>query len=104
MKIIIRILLSPFIFMWGVFLLAALTFFPLSLIVPLSILGFIGTPFVWLLKQGGTDIAYPESLVGKGGSMSAVMGEHLLVSTIHLWGAFYVTYLYLKTGEVYFPE
>lgn len=106
-KIIARLLLSPFIFLWGVFMLAAFTLFPLPLIVLLSLFGIISIPFVWAFRKSGSKIKYMEPFLTNYEDFEQeknIFKNHLLMSTIYIWGAFYVAYLYIKTGEIYNPE
>jgi len=76
--------------------------FPLPLLVIFSAAGFIGTPFVWLLKQSGSDIEYMGPFLGgneESGKM--IIWYHFLGMTIYFWGAFAVTYDYIKTGDIF---
>jgi hypothetical protein len=106
---LLRIILSPFIFLWGCFMLFAGTLFPLPLLVCFSFGGFISIPFVWLLKQSGSDIDYMDPFFNECGDSDwgeedkayIVAGNHFLGITIYFWGAFVVTYDYIKTGEVF---
>lgn len=101
---LLRIALSPFLFLWGVFILMAGTLFPLPLLVVFSVGGLIGTPFVWLLRKSGTDIKYPEPFMTKGEDYENeknIMRDHFFGATIYVWGAFVVAYHYIKTGEIF---
>ena len=64
-KILIRILLSPFIFIWGVFFTAAMCLFPIPLIMGCSLIGLISQPFIYLIKKGGTEIKYCEPFLNE---------------------------------------
>ena len=55
-RFLLRILLSPFIFLWGIFLLAAGTLFPLPLLVMISFFGFLLEPFIYLFRLSGSKI------------------------------------------------
>lgn len=110
---LLRIALSPFIFLWGVFMLAAGTLFPLPLLVMFSVGGLIGSPIVWLLRKSGSDINYPDPFIpypcetlGEyemryGENVLLHMMNHFFGATIYVWGAFAVAYHYIKTGEVF---
>ena len=105
--IFLRIILSPFIFLWGIFLLAAGTLFPVPLLVLISMYGLICTPFIWLIKKSKTNIKYPEPFLSKYGDYENeknIMRDHLFGATIYLWGAFAVVYNYIKTGEIFTGE
>ena len=62
MKLLLRILLSPFIFIYACFILFAGTIFPLSIILPIALINLISIPFIWLLNRSGTNIEYPETI------------------------------------------
>lgn len=97
-KYIFRILLSPFIFIWGLFLLAAGTLFPLPFLIGVSFFGLLLEPFVWLFKKSGSKINGIEPFIDN--SNNNVLG-HFLGLTIYIWGAFAVTYYYIKTGKIF---
>jgi hypothetical protein len=99
-KIYYRILLSPMVFIKYCFLLAALTIFPLPLLVMISFFGLFDAPVVWALKKAGSDVKYLEpwlSSVTEETFKTAMYG-HFIGATIYIWGAFYATYFYIKTG------
>ncbi len=96
---LLRIILSPLVFLWGLFLLAAGTLFPLNIIVGLSIMGFMLEPFVWLLKKSGSNISGIEPFIDDTGNNAL---GHFLGITIHIWGAFAIVYIYLKDGTIGF--
>ena len=101
---LLRIALSPFLFLYGVFLLMTGTLLPLPLLVIFSVVGFIGTPFVYLLRKSGTDIKYLEPLMKEGvdyENEKNIMRDHFFGATIYVWGAFYVAYHYIKTGKIF---
>lgn len=99
----LRIVLSPFIFLWGVFILAAGSIFPIPLIVMFSFFGVIATPFIWVLRQSGSDISYigvftPFS--SNEDSFLNAMAGSVLGLTIYFWLPFAAVYLYVKSGEI----
>ena len=99
-KFLLRLILSPFIFIWGLFLLAAGTFFPVSFLVILSFFGFIIEPFIFLLRLSGADINGIEPLI----STKYTMLSHLIGITIYVWGAPAITVNYILTGEIWTGE
>lgn len=111
---LLRIALSPLIFMWGVFMLAAGTLLPvLPLFVMFSVGGLICSPIVWLLRKSGSDINYPYPLIAHPYETLGIyrihcsenvlrhMMNHFFGVTIYVWGAFAVAYHYIKTGEIF---
>lgn len=101
---IVRILLCPFVFISGLFILAAGTVlaFPFGFIVMFSFVGLLIEPFIWLFKQGGSNIIGMEPMFADEVDNRAL--AHLLGLTIHIWGAFFVTYWYIKTGKLIVSE
>ena len=95
---IIRIILSPFILLYGYFMLAAGTAlaFPFVFIVMLSLIGFISQPFVYLFRLGGTNLEGIESFID---AENPIRG-HFLGMTIHIWLSYYIVYEYIKTGKI----
>jgi hypothetical protein len=98
---LLRVLLSPFIFLWGLFMLAVGTVFPITLLVMISFVGLLLEPFVWLLKKSGSNINGIEPFIDDTGNNAL---GHFLGLTIHIWGAFAVVYIYLKDGTVWSVE
>jgi hypothetical protein len=104
---LLRLLLSPLLFLWGIFMLAAGTLFPLPLLVIFSVGGMISIPFVWALRKSGAKINYIEPFLCDYKDFEKeknIFRDHFLMASIYLWGAFYVAYIYIKTGEIYNPE
>jgi hypothetical protein len=104
---LLRLLLSPLLFLWGCFLLAAGTLFPLPLLVMISVGGMISIPFVWLLRKSGSEINYPEPFICNYNDFEKeknIFRDHFFGATIYLWGAFAVAYHYVKTGEIFTGE
>ena len=104
---LLRLLLSPLLFLWGVFMLATGTLFPLPLLIIFSVGGMISVPFVWILRKSGAEVGYIEPFFCNYEDFEKeknIFRDHFLMASIYLWGAFYVTYLYIKTGEIYNPE
>ena len=65
---LLRVLLSPFIFLWGCFMLAAGTLFPLPLLVGISLYGLLLEPFIWLLRKSGYNINGIEPFIDDTGN------------------------------------
>ena len=103
-KILLRIILSPIIFVWGLILLMAVTVVPIFIILTIwSFIGIISQPFIWLFRKAGADIHYAEPFLGNSvecddGWYSLLF--HFLGLTIYIWGAFFVMFYYIITGEI----
>jgi len=96
---LLRILLSPFIFIYGLFLICAGMLFPLTMIVFLSLIMIVAHPFIWLINKSiNNKIEEMESLLN---ITSNNFINNLLTVTIPIWGAFYVVYIYIKDGEIF---
>jgi uncharacterized Tic20 family protein len=100
-RFLLRILLFPFIFLWGIFMLAAGTLFPLPLLVIISFYGLLLEPFIWLLRKSGSKINGIEPFIDDTGNNAL---GHFLGLTIYVWGAFAIVYVYLKDGTVWTGE
>jgi hypothetical protein len=98
---LLRVLLSPFIFLWGCFMLAAGTLFPLPFLVIISFYGLLLEPFIWLLRKSGSKINGIEPFINVRGNNAL---GHLLGLTIYVWGSFAIVYVYLKDGTVWTGE
>ncbi len=96
---LIRILISPVVFLWGLFLLAAGTLFPVTMIVLISFICLLSEPFIWLFRKTGSYLEAPFDAFFNITGNSAL--DHFLGATVHLWGAFYITYAYIKTGKIF---
>ena len=104
---LLRILLSPLLFLWGCFMLAAGTLFPLPLLVMFSVGGMISVPFVWIFRKSGSKINYPEPFMCDYNDFEEeknIFRDHFFAATIYVWGAFAVAYHYVKTGEIFTGE
>jgi len=98
MRILLRILLSPFIAIWGLMLLIAFTFFPILIgIVWASFIGLISEPFIYLLKLGGTKIN--PILPFSSGEYRIL--SYLLGLTVYVWAIPAIVINYLTMGEVW---
>ena len=103
----LRILLSPFIFLYGIFLLIAYTMFGLPIPVIYSLFALLSTPTFFSLRKSGVIINYPTPFISHfNNTMSenhillSNIGNHFITTTIYLWGAFFVTYHYIKTAKI----
>ena len=96
-RFLLRILLSPFVFLWGIFILAAGTLFPIPLLVIFSFIGFIIEPFIYLFRLSGSKINGIEPFI----PTKYIMLSHLLGVTIYIWGAPAIVINYILTGEVW---
>ena len=104
---LLRLLLSPLLFLWGCLLLAAGTLFPLPLLVMISVGGMISVPFVWILRKSGSEINYIEPFICDYNDFEKeknIFRDHFFGATIYFWGAFAVAYYYVKTGEIFTGE
>ena len=95
---LLQVLLSPFIFLWGCFILSAGILFPLPLLVGISFFGLLLEPFIWLLRKSGSNINGIEPFIDDTGNNAL---GHFLGLTIYVWGAFAVVYFYLKDGTIW---
>jgi len=98
---LLRVLLSPFIFLWGCLMLAAGTLFILPLLFIFSFYGLLSEPFIWLLRKSGSNINGIEPFIDDTGNNAL---GHFLGLTIYVWGAFAIVYVYLKDGTVWTGE
>lgn len=98
MRLTIRILLSPLIFLWGFFLLFTLTMFPIipMIVLFIGIFGLLSMPFIWLLRKGGSDIEYIEPFIDE---IDNIFLSYLATITVYFWFPLYYTYYYIKTGK-----
>lgn len=105
-KFILRIILSPLIFIWGILMLMVGSLFPLPLLVTMSIVGVISTPFTWLLRQSGSSMEYMEPFIcdSENENIKMIMWGHFLGMTIYFWGAPAIVYQYITTGEIFTGE
>ena len=104
MKIIYRMALTPLVFIYGVFILAAGTIFPVTLIVMMSFIGLLFYPFVSLFRAAGGDIGesmFDEPFIHEVEEECGTWIAHLAGATVHIWGAFYISWLWLVKGELF---
>jgi hypothetical protein len=97
-KVFIRVLLSPFIFLWGLILLLAGSLFPITLLVLISFICLLLEPFIWIFKKIDVNITSIEPFfdITKNNAIN-----HFIAISIHIWGAFYVSYIFIKEGTIF---
>jgi len=103
MKILKRILLTPFILIYGLLITLAGTIlaFPLAGITVISLLILLVSPFIWLLNFTlETKIETDDWGFGLFDNTS-VINDCLLGTTIIIWLPFYVVYIYVVEGRVF---
>jgi len=96
-KLLLRIALSPLMFVYGGFLTFIGMLFPLPLLSGFSFIGLCAEPFIWLFNKGGSNIESMDAClqITKNNTMNL-----FLCAILPLWMAFGVTYLYIKDGEI----
>ena len=98
-KLLLRVILSPFIFLYGCILLIAFTFFPLPMLVLLSIIGIVCEPFIWLLRVSGVEVESIEPFFDYP-NQSKMIG-HFIGLTIYIWSPFFMVYWFIKYAVIY---
>lgn len=96
--ILLRIIFSPFIFLYGCFMLTAGSVIFLPLLVGISFFGLLLEPIVWLLGKSGSEIEGIDPFIDD--TENNALG-HFLGITIYFWGAFAIVYVYLKDGTIW---
>jgi hypothetical protein len=97
-KLFLRILLSPIILLYGLFITFGGIIFPTTCIIMFSFFGLVSTPIIFLLKKSGCDLNYLEPIIEE--YTDNIFIDHLLGFTILIWGALYITYKYIQTAKV----
>ena len=101
-RFLLRILLSPFILIWGIFLTAAMMLFPMPLLCGITLFHLIGYPFMLLFNMAGAEIEIPDPFVNDV-SKSYLIG-YILTITIPIWGMFAIVGHFILTGKVWTGE
>ena len=101
-RFLLRIILSPFILIWGIFLTAAMMVFPIPLLCGITLFHLIGYPFMLLFNIAGAEIEIPEPFINDV-SKSYLIG-YILTITIPLWGMFAIVVHFILTGKVWTGE
>lgn len=103
-KYFLRVLLSPLIFIWGIFVLCAATFFPLPIIVIVSGVGIITIPLVWIFNKVGSNLKNIVPFMSKYDDFEKgknIFRDHFFGLTIYFWGAFAIMFYFIKTGKIW---
>ncbi len=100
-NLLLRICLSPFVFLWGCFMVLAGCLFPVPMIAVISLISLFTMPFVWLLNKTGATLEVMDPLITVSRFNSV---NHFLGVTIFIWGAFAVAGEYIRTGHVFTGE
>lgn len=105
-KILIRILLSPFIFIYSIFFTAAMCFFPMPIIIGFSLYNLITQPFVYLIKKGGTEIKYSESFFNECDNklFKNYLFANITGVLLPILLPFIITIIYIKNGKIITDE
>ncbi|MDI9872735.1 hypothetical protein [Flectobacillus roseus] len=98
-NLLLRVILSPIIFLYGCILLIAFTFFPLPMLVLLSMIGIVCEPFIWLLRVSGVEVESIESFFDYP-NQSKMIG-HFIGLTIYIWSPFFMVYWFIKYAVIY---
>jgi len=93
---ILRIVLSPFIFIYGILMTLVFSIFPFSLITILGIIFCFICPFIWLYRKTGNNIEYPKGII----HTRYYFINYMLVSTICIWFPFWIVFNFIKRGEI----
>jgi hypothetical protein len=107
--ILLRLILSPFVAIWGVCLLATGTVFPLPLLIIMAFFNLITLPFILLFNLSGSDVKSvlgDISVINTGHKNPIIENvlESLLIITVYLWAIPAIVFHYIKTGEIYNPQ
>ena len=101
-KKIQRLFTSPFIFIYGIFITFALTFFPLGIVTIIGLNNLITFPFVYLTGVY-SKLKYEDCFIfiTYKSKLKSVFINNLLCLTVIVWLPFFITFDYIKTGEVF---
>lgn len=95
---LVRALLSPGIFIYGLFITFIMLVFPITQFLLLSmVFRLISQPFVYLLRIGGSDVKVMDSFIDFHDNVTL---DSLVTITIPIWLSFYMVHLYINTGEI----
>jgi hypothetical protein len=95
---IIRSCLSPLVFIYGIFITLAMCLFPIPLIMLSAIAGMFLCPLTWLSIKTGSTMEYHWAFLNPTKSNFL---NHFISFTIVIWGAFYIVWFYINTGQIY---
>ncbi|MGD1319544.1 hypothetical protein [Chryseobacterium sp. 2R14A] len=102
MKKIIRILISPSIFLYAYIELFAFTFFPLPILILMSLSGIILTPVCYVFKKIGIQLS-TEEYEWINPSENLLL-NHFLGFTVYIWYPFFKAYHFIDKAEIWNPS
>ena len=100
--IILRILISPLVCLWGIFIMAMGSLFWFPFLMMVSIVGIIAELSGFILRLGGSNIQKMEPLITT--KYNCAMLSHLLGLTIYIWYLPASTIAYILYGEIWFLD
>jgi hypothetical protein len=92
METLFKIVASPFIFLYYVFLMLAGLIFPTTVVIFLSFASLISQPFIWIINKGLEDPIDLDFPLINASKYLAV--NNLLGMTIVFWVPFYGVHIY----------
>lgn len=95
---LLRIILCPLIFLYGAFIAIGGVLFPTTILMIFSFYGMILEPIVWLFNKTGSNIKNFDPFIDE---YESTFINHFLGFTIIIWLPFYMSYLYISTGEIF---
>ena len=95
----LRIILSPFIFIYYSFLIFAGLLFPTTMLIIISLIGLIKIPVFFLINKSIDDEVSLENEPFIEYSRY-IFVNHLIGATVLLWFPFYFTLKYITEGEI----
>jgi len=98
-KLLLRVILSPFIFLYGCIWVIAFTFFPLPLVLIYSIAGLVFEPFIWLLCKSGVEMESLEPFFDDPNNSKST--GHLIGITFFIWYPFFLAFWFVKYAVIY---
>ncbi len=96
--ILLRIALSPFIFLYSFILLAAWTLFPLPLLIMMSLEGIFLTLLYSILNYTGLQLSTEENEWISATKYKFL--NHFIGCTFYFWFPFYTVYKYIFNAEI----
>jgi hypothetical protein len=98
-RILLRVVLSPLVFICGVILTCVLIVFPLPILCGITFFQLIVYPFIVLLNKAGSEIEIPEPFID---TTNNTLINYVLTITLPLWLAFAVVVYFIITGKLLF--
>ena len=99
--LIYRLLLSPFILIYGIFMTMAGFLFPIPLLMCITMTHLVYYPFILLLNKAGSNITAEEPFINIANNYPL---GYIVTITIPVWGMFAIVVYYVKTGKVWGVE